>query len=69
MASLIERADLLGRIDQRFRKNPLQIAWQDLKLSCALIVVPGAESYPLTDWPEVINIRNLRPRIQNLATA
>jgi hypothetical protein len=69
MASLVARPDLLGRIDQRFRKNPLQIAWQDLKSSRALIVVPGAESYPLNDWPEVISIRNLRPRIQNLATA
>ena len=46
----------------------LQIARQDLRLSRAFIVVPGAESYPLNDWAEVVSIRNLRAHIQDLAT-
>lgn len=44
----------------------LQVARSDLKLERAFVVVPGPQSYPLTDWAEVLSIRDLRGRLREI---
>jgi hypothetical protein len=41
----------------------LQTAREDLKLERAFVVCPGARSYPLNDWAEVVGIGQLRTRL------
>lgn len=44
----------------------LQTARGDLRLERAFIVSPGARSYPLDDWVEVVGIGTLRARLAKL---
>ena len=44
----------------------LKTARHDLKLERAFIVSPGAKSYPLDDWVEVVGIGSLRARLAKL---
>lgn len=46
----------------------MHIARQDLKLERLLVVTPGRQSYPLADWAEVVGIRDLMPRLDQLGT-
>jgi hypothetical protein len=45
----------------------LRVAREDLKLRRALIVHPGAKSYPLEDWVEAVAIGDLHERLRELA--
>lgn len=47
----------------------MQIARQDLKLERIVVVTPGAQSYSLADWAEVVGIREFVPRLDRLFTA
>lgn len=47
----------------------MHIARQDLKLERLVVVTPGSQSYPLADWAEVVGIRDLRPRLNQLLAA
>lgn len=44
----------------------MHIARQDLRLERLLVVTPGSQSYPLADWAEVVGIRDLMPRLDQL---
>lgn len=47
----------------------MHIARQDLRLERLLVVTPGNTSYPLADWAEVVGIRELMPRLDQLLAA
>ncbi|MCW5552627.1 MAG: ATP-binding protein [Verrucomicrobiae bacterium] len=47
----------------------MHIARQDLKLEQLLVVTPGNQSYPLSDWAEVVGTRELMPRLDTLLAA
>jgi predicted AAA+ superfamily ATPase len=44
----------------------MHVAHQDLKLERLLVITPGAQSYPLAAWAEVVGIRDLMPRLDQL---
>ena len=47
----------------------MHVARQDLKLERLWVVTPGAQSYPLAEWAEVVGIRDLMPRLEQLITS
>lgn len=46
----------------------MHVARHDLRLERLLVVTPGAKSYPLAEWAEVVGIRDLMPRLDELVS-
>ena len=44
----------------------MHIARQDLKLERLFVVTPGEKSYPLADWAEVVGVKQLMLRLDEL---
>jgi NADPH-dependent ferric siderophore reductase len=54
------------RADAPAVTRSMTIARDDLKLKRLLVVHPGRQSYPLSEWAEAVAIGDLRERVEKL---